>query len=151
MADTAAKPITTSSLQPSGSIAAPSAPLAGALQPVEQVSRPAPAGLGPGEDMVSVKALKFFPDRDKSGNIEQKGPDSEPFEVPRHRAAELRANGLIEYANTADQEREIADKTALAGKAIRDKSERDTAARAASKGKPLVNPKIDMAEPPATK
>ena len=30
------------------------------------------------------------------------GPESQPFDLPRSRAAQLRANGLIEYAKEGD-------------------------------------------------
>lgn len=54
-----------------------------------------------GDQMVSVKPLKTF---HKHGGMtgEMVGPGSPAFDVPRHRAAQLRANGLIEYANDGD-------------------------------------------------
>lgn len=115
--------------------------LGSAVQPAQQ-QQSDPAA----EQMVSVKALKFFPDKDKDGNIEQKGPDSAPFEVPRSRAAELYANGLITFASADDEERHITEQAKNAGQAARDRLEADRKARGASKpAKPLVNPKVEMA------
>jgi hypothetical protein len=111
--------------------------------------RPAPmaADTAVEQQMVSVKALKFFPDKDKNGNMEQKGPDSEPYDVPRDRAAQLYANGLIEYANVDDEEAHLKEKIDASAKVIRDRNDEAKRQRelAASKIKPLTNPKIDMA------
>lgn len=54
-----------------------------------------------GDQMVSVKPLKTF---HKHGDMtgEMVGPGSPAFDVPRHRAAQLRANGLVGYANDGD-------------------------------------------------
>ncbi|MDB5733347.1 MAG: hypothetical protein JWQ03_3242, partial [Variovorax sp.] len=89
-----------------------------AVQPApgsESDKRAAPSG-----DRVSVKALKSF-----MGDEGMKSPDSEPFEVTRNRAAELRANGLVEYASEADEDADIEAQA----KAAADKAKAEANAR----------------------
>jgi hypothetical protein len=96
-----------------------------------------------GDQTVSVKALKtFHKDGDLKG--EMVGPDSPAFDVPRSRAAQLRANGLIEYANESDDHdihgkvSRIADKVKLQSKAGE--------IPANSRGTPLRNPEVKLAD-----
>lgn len=97
------------------------------------------------DQMVSVKALKsFHKDGDMKGEVV--GPDSPAFDVPRWRAAQLRANFLIEYANDSDDKaihgeadaKRIADRV----KAIAEQ----TKLPANSKTTPLRNPEMKLAE-----
>lgn len=100
-----------------------------------------------GDQATPVRALRsFHKDGDMKGDLCQPGDE---FEVPRHRAAQLRANGLIEYANEGDNHAihgevdagKLADKVKLqeqAGKIPEN-----------SKTTPLRNPEIKLAELPA--
>jgi hypothetical protein len=98
-----------------------------------------------GDQTVSVKALKTF-HRDGDLKGEMVGPDSPAFDVPRSRAAQLRANGLIEYANECDDHdihgkvdaARIADKVKLQAEAGK--------IPANSRSTPLRNPEIKMAD-----
>lgn len=98
-----------------------------------------------GDQTVSVKALKtFHKDGDLKG--EMVGPDSPAFDVPRSRAAQLRANGLIEYANESD-DHDIHGKVDAARIADKVKLQADVGKIPAnSRGKPLINPAIEMAD-----
>lgn len=98
-----------------------------------------------GDQTVSVKALRTF---HKDGNM--KGdlvdPDSPPFIVDRQRAAQLRANGLIEYTNEADAR---AIHGEVGAKALDERAARQDAAGKIpghSKGAPLLNPEVKLAE-----
>jgi hypothetical protein len=98
-----------------------------------------------GDQPVTVKALKtFHKEPDMKGDMV--GPDSPPFEVPRHRAAQLRANGLIEYANESDGH-DIHGKTDAAriDEKVRLQSELSKIPEN-SKTTPLRNPEIKLAE-----
>lgn len=97
-----------------------------------------------GDQVVMVRALKTFPkDGDLRGDLTSHG---EEFEVHRSRAAQLRANGLIEYVNETDghaihgeaDAKRIDDKVALQAKA--------GAIPANSKGTPLRNPEVKLAD-----
>lgn len=70
------------------------------FEPVAQVNNLA-AQNGDG-GTVMVKPVRTF-----MGDEGMKSPGSDPFSVSRSRAAELRANGLVEYVNDADEEAEI--------------------------------------------
>jgi ribosomal protein S19E (S16A) len=98
-----------------------------------------------GDQAVSVKALRsFHKDGDMKGEVV--GPESDPFEVPRHRAAQLRANGLIEYAKDGD---DVAIHGEVDAKRIAEKVRLQTAASALpanSKTTPLRNPEVKLAE-----
>lgn len=97
------------------------------------------------DQLVSVKALKcFHKDGDMKGEVV--GPDSPAFDVPRWRAAQLRANFLIEYSNDSDDKaihgeadaKRIADRV----KAIAEQ----TKLPANSKTTPLRNPEVKLAD-----
>jgi hypothetical protein len=98
-----------------------------------------------GDQLVSVKALKHFhKDADLQGEVV--GPDSPAFDVPRHRAAQLRANGLIAYASDTDAAAIHGDVDA---KRIDEKVRLQTEASklpANSKGTPLRNPEVKLAD-----
>lgn len=98
-----------------------------------------------GDQTVSVKALKtFHRDGDMKGEVV--GPESPAFYVDRHRAAQLRANGLIAYVNEADDHaihgeadaKRIADKVRLQAEASK--------IPANSRGTPLRNPEVKLAD-----
>jgi hypothetical protein len=100
-----------------------------------------------GDQTVSVKALKaFHKEGDMKGDMAKPGDE---FDVPRHRAAQLRANGLIEYANEADDQDihgkidagRIADKVKLQAEASKIPEN--------SKTTPLRNPEVKLADAPA--
>ncbi len=99
-----------------------------------------------GDQKVTVRALKTF-HRDGDFSSELVGPDSEPFEVDRARAAQLRANGLIAYAKDGDDVaiHGEADAKRLAER-IEQRAQAD-ALPANSKTTPLVNPEIKLADP----
>lgn len=99
-----------------------------------------------GDQTVSVRALKtFHKDGNMQGDMTTLGDE---FEVDRHRAAQLRANGLIEYANESDGHAihgEI-DSKRLDEK-VRLQVEQSKIPEN-SKGTPLRNPEIKLAEAP---
>ncbi len=101
-----------------------------------------------GDQMVSVKALKSFPKHGNNVAGEMVHPGEE-FETHRQRAAELRANGLIEYGNESDAHavhgKDGAEKLDAKLKADAEMREIPKNSRAT----PLVNPLIEMAEKPA--
>ena len=100
-----------------------------------------------GDQMVAVKAMKTFPKHGHDVNGEMVHPGDE-FETHRHRAAELRANGLIEYANESDAH---AVHGAEGAKKLDEKLKREAEMRDIPKNSlasPLVNPKIEMADAP---
>jgi hypothetical protein len=100
-----------------------------------------------GDQVVSVKALRsFHKDGDMKGEVV--GPDSDAFEVPRSRAAQLRANGLIEYAKEADG-------VAIHGEAEAKKFAEKVKAQSEntklpdnSRTTPLINPEVKLASAP---
>lgn len=97
------------------------------------------------DQMVSVKALKsFHKDGDMKGEVV--GPDSPAFDVPRWRAAQLRSNFLIEYANDSDDKAihgEVdAKRIAERVQAIAEQ----TKLPANSKTTPLRNPEVKLAD-----
>lgn len=100
-----------------------------------------------GDQKVTVRALKtFHRDGDMKGEVV--GPDSEPFEVDRSRAAQLRANGLIEYVKAAD---DVAIHGEEGSKKIADKVKahaEQTKLPENSKTTPLVNPEVKLADAP---
>lgn len=61
---------------------------------------------------VSVKPIASYVD---SATNEHKSPDSEPYQVSRQRAAELRQNMLVEYASESDEKAEIDAQVKAAG------------------------------------
>jgi hypothetical protein len=98
-----------------------------------------------GDQTVSVKALKTF---HKDGNMrgDVVGPDSPAFDVDRQRAAQLRANGLIEYANESDDH---AIHGEVDAKRIGEKVKQQAEASkipANSRGTPLRNPEVKLAD-----
>lgn len=99
-----------------------------------------------GDQKVSVIALKtFHKDADMKGDMCAPGDE---FEVERHRAAQLRANGLIEYANEGDghaihgeiDSKRLDEKVKLQAEQAKIPEN--------SKGTPLRNPEIKLAEAP---
>jgi hypothetical protein len=101
-----------------------------------------------GDQTVIVKALKTF-HRDGDMQGEMVGSSSPAFELPRWRAAQLRANGLIEYANEGDGH---AIHGEVEAKRIDEKVKMQaelTKLPENSKGTPLRNPEIKMADFPA--
>jgi hypothetical protein len=98
-----------------------------------------------GDQTVSVKALRtFHKDGDMKGDVVT--PDSPPFTVDRQRAAQLRANGLIEYTNDSDAH---AIHGEAGAKALDDRAARQAKASeipANSRGTPLRNPEIKLAD-----
>jgi hypothetical protein len=102
-----------------------------------------------GDQVVTVRALKIF---HKNGDMrgEMTSPGEE-FEAERSRAAQLRANGLIEYVNETDghaihgevDAKRIDEKVALQAKA--------GAIPANSKTTPLRNPEVKLADVKDTK
>jgi len=100
-----------------------------------------------GDQTVIVRALRVFhKDGDMKGEMSSPGDE---FEVDRARAAQLRANGLIEYVNTDDDH-------AIHGQVDAGRIGERVAQQAAackipanSKGGPLRNPEVKLAELPA--
>jgi hypothetical protein len=70
-------------------------------QIVEQVQAPQPQPVDPA-DQVTVKAVRSF-----QGVEGFKNPESAPFSVSKQRAADLFANGLVEYPEPADEDAAI--------------------------------------------
>jgi hypothetical protein len=98
-----------------------------------------------GDQKVRVKALHSF---HKDGNMtgEMVGPDSEPFEVERSRAAELRASGLIEFEDESTAH-DVHGKEAE--QRVKERLAQEDKMRAIpenSKGTPLRNPKLEYAD-----
>jgi len=96
------------------------------------------------DQVVIVRALKIFhKDGDLRGDMTAPGDE---FEVDRSRAAQLRANGLIEYVSEADghaihgetDAKRLDEKAAMQAKA--------GAIPANSKGTPLRNPEVKLAD-----
>lgn len=102
-----------------------------------------------GDQKVTVRALKTFPKHGHTaGDLEMANPGDE-FETHRHRAAELRANGLIEYPNDGDANTVHGEDGAKRLDA-RLKSDADLRKIPEnSRGTPLRNPKIELADVPA--
>ena len=100
-----------------------------------------------GDQMVNVRAFKsFHKAADLTGPVAQPGDE---FEVQRHRAAQLRANGLIEYVSESDDKAVHGE---IDGKRIADKVKMQAEMSKIpenSRGTPLINPEIKMAERPA--
>jgi hypothetical protein len=98
-----------------------------------------------GDQTVSVKALRtFHKDGDMKGEVVT--PESPPFTVDRQRAAQLRANGLIEYTNDSDAH---AIHGEAGAKLLDDRAARQAEASkipANSKGTPLRNPEVKLAD-----
>jgi hypothetical protein len=98
-----------------------------------------------GDQSVSVKALRtFHKDGDMKGEVVT--PDSPAFTVDRQRAAQLRANGLIEYTNDGDAH---AIHGEVGAKILDDRAARQAEASkipANSKGTPLRNPEVKLAD-----
>jgi hypothetical protein len=93
-----------------------------------------------GEEKISVKAMRFFQVRNpETGEHEMKNPESEPFEVSRHHAAELYANGLIAYNSEDEEKRMVQRKADDAAQVAKDRLAREKAARP-KQAKPLVSP-----------
>ena len=97
-----------------------------------------------GDQVVTVRALKtFHKDGDLRGDMSAPGDE---FEVDRSRAAQLRANGLIEYVSESDghaihgevDAKRLDEKAAMQAKA--------GAIPANSKGTPLRNPEVKLAD-----
>jgi hypothetical protein len=99
-----------------------------------------------GDQPVNVRALKtFHKEPDMKGEMAKPGDE---FDVPRHRAAQLRANGLIEYANDSDNH---AIHGEVDAKRIDEKVRLQTEASKItdnSRTTPLRNPEIKLAEAP---
>jgi hypothetical protein len=100
---------------------------------------------GEGEEKVTVKALRNV---HKAGNLQgEMAKPGDEFETTKSRASQLRANGIIEYANESDAHD-------IHGKrdhdAITERVKRDNAMRTESVEKnrttPLRNPKLEYAE-----
>jgi hypothetical protein len=102
-----------------------------------------------GDQSTHVRALKsFHKDGDMKGEISQPGDE---FEVPRHRAAQLRANGLIEYVNEGDA---VAIHGEIDAKSIEEKIKQQAEQSklpANGKATPLRNPEIKLASLPDEK
>ncbi len=97
-----------------------------------------------GDQTVSVKALRtFHKGEHMQGEMVKPG---DTFDVSRGRAAELRANGLIEYANESDDK---AIHGEAGAKKFAERQRLDTEARdTVSKNKttPLRNPELKLAK-----
>jgi hypothetical protein len=93
---------------------------------------------------INVRALRFFhKDGDMRGEVAKPGDE---FPVARHRAAQLRANGLIEYVNDSDDKAihgEIASKTI--SDRVKAQAE-NTKLPENSKGTPPRNPEVKLAD-----
>lgn len=100
----------------------------------------------PGDgEMVKVRALRtFHKDGFMLGEMVRAGDP--PFDIPRGRAAELRANGLIAY-ESADDDRAIHGEAGAAK--IAESVQRDADARRMPdrhKTAPLRNPEVRLAD-----
>ena len=95
---------------------------------------------------VRVRALgSFHKDAGMQGEMTNHGDE---FETSRERAAQLRANSLVEYVNEGDGREihgEIEDKR-LSERAKQTATTRGI--RDKDKGAPLINPRVTMAERP---
>lgn len=76
------------------------------------IGQQSPADPSADQPMVKVKPIASYID---SALNEHKSPDSEPYEVSRQRATELRANMLVEYASDADEKSAIEAQVRAAG------------------------------------
>ncbi len=98
-----------------------------------------------GHQTVSGQAPRtFHKDGDMKGEVVT--PDSPPFTVDRQRAAQLRANSLIEYTNDVDAH---AIHGEAGAKLLDDRAARQAEASkipANSKGTPLRNPEVKLAD-----
>jgi hypothetical protein len=94
------------------------------------------------QQKISVRALRTFHENPSlKGNVLHPGDE---FECPRVRAAELRANGLIEYVNEGDEKTIHGE---IGAKATRERVERQTEASKLPeqhKTTPLRNPKLEL-------
>lgn len=97
------------------------------------------------DQKVSVKARRtFHKEANMQGDLVHEGHE---FETTRERAAQLRANGLIDYSDEGD-EKELHGRTQ--GDALREAIKRDEEMRKIPeqhKTSPLRNPEIKYAEP----
>lgn len=136
------KPITTPNEKPARQIEVGKEP-AVTDQPVENKRDTS------GDQTVTVRALRVFhKDGDMKGEMSSPGDE---FEVDRGRAAQLRANGLIEYVNEDDDH---AIHGQVDASRISERVAQQTAAAKIppnSKGAPLRNPEVKLAELPADK
>jgi hypothetical protein len=100
-----------------------------------------------GDQKVTVKALKtFHKHANMQGDMVHPGDE---FETHRSRAAELRANGLIEYSSEADGHSVHGEQDA---KRLDEKLKRQAELSKIpenSKTTPLRNPEVKLAEAPA--
>jgi hypothetical protein len=80
---------------------------------------------GQSSERVMVKPLKSF-----LGDEGHKTPDSEPYEVTRSRAAELKSNGLVEYVDEKDE----ADADETKAKEAADRVRKDAESRRGKRG-----------------
>lgn len=102
-------------------------PFTGAGHAADNTAAPLPADQQPGngnEEKVMVKPLRTF-----RGEEGLKGPNDEAFEVRKSRAAELFANGLVDYQSDGDHSAMVEERVkqqsevtrrALAGGRMRD-------------------------------
>ena len=97
-----------------------------------------------GDQSVSVRALKTFHKHgDMTGEVVT--PESEAFDVPRTRAAQLRANGLVEYVR---QEDAVAIHGEIDAKRLDQKARlqaENSKLPANSKATPLRHPEVKLA------
>lgn len=96
------------------------------------------------QQKIKVKALRsFHEDADRKGKLLQPGDE---FDCNKLRAAELRANGLIEYVNESDDKAIHGEQDS---KKIAERVERQQKAGELPeqhKTTPLRNPKLDLAD-----
>lgn len=116
---------------------------------VEVGGNPAPEENPADQQKIKVRALRTFHESaDLKGNLVHPGDE---FDCPRGRAAQLRANGLIEYASASD-EKDIhgeADAKAIAAR-IKHRTDAEQAVEQ-HKTTPLRNPEMKLGEVPDSK
>ena len=90
---------------------------------VEPITSTKPAVAGPTDgELISVQPVRRFR-RDIADAATEVGPDSAAFMVPRGRAAQLRANGLVAYASDDDEEAHATAAEKAAGQEARKRFE----------------------------
>lgn len=98
------------------------------------------------DQSIKVRALRtFHKEENMQGEMVKPGDE---FDCPRGRAAQLRANGLIEYVNEADGARIHGDET---NQKLTEQQQRDSEMREVPdkhKGTPLRNPELKLADAP---
>jgi hypothetical protein len=97
------------------------------------------APLAADNSKVTVKPLRHFHDSETGKTVT---PESEPFEVTRHHAVQLRQNGLVEFESAADERDAVAEHIKSQDAAIKARAEAGKLP-ANSLGKPLRNPKLN--------